>query len=81
VLGVVVNRLNVSLVGTYAYTGSRYLPSFRELSVSVFLVMVGVIVFGLAIKYLRIFDIHDHSGGAAAEPLPEPAHANSGAAL
>lgn len=81
VLGVVINRLNVSLVGTYAYTGSRYLPSFRELSVSVFLVMVGAIVFGLAIKYLRIFDIHGHSGGAAAEPLPEPAPANSGAAL
>jgi len=56
VLGVVVNRLNVSLVGFYSYNHSVYLPSFYEVAISVFLVTVGVVVFGLAVKYLNIYE-------------------------
>ncbi|MBI3892594.1 MAG: Ni/Fe-hydrogenase cytochrome b subunit [Candidatus Wallbacteria bacterium] len=61
VLGVVINRLNVSLVGTYAASGSAYWPSFQELSVSVFLVTAGVLAFGLAVRFLGIFDAHAES--------------------
>lgn len=56
ILGVIVNRFNVSIVGLYAYNRSLYIPSFYEIVISVFLVTIGVIVFGLAVKYLNIYE-------------------------
>ncbi|MBM4046882.1 MAG: Ni/Fe-hydrogenase cytochrome b subunit [Planctomycetes bacterium] len=66
VLGVVVNRLNVAMVGTYASTGSLYLPSFCEIAITLLLVTSGVVAFGLAVKYLDIFE--DASHGAVRAP-------------
>jgi Ni/Fe-hydrogenase subunit HybB-like protein len=56
VLGVVLNRLNVGLFGMMAYTGPVYWPSWTELTITISLVTGGVIVFGLAAKYLPIFE-------------------------
>ncbi|MEW5959931.1 MAG: 4Fe-4S ferredoxin, partial [Chloroflexota bacterium] len=55
VCGVVLNRLNVSLTGLWPYTGQIYFPSWMEMGVTVTLVSLGVIAFGLAVKYLPVF--------------------------
>jgi Ni/Fe-hydrogenase subunit HybB-like protein len=67
ILGVVLNRLNVSIIGLYNYTGVRYIPSFSEVFISIFLITLGVVVFSLAVKYLNIFadvknENHRHRG-------------------
>ena len=61
VFGIVMNRLNVSLTGLLAYTGLIYTPAWTEIAVSVALVTLGVIAFGLAAKYLPVFpDENEH---------------------
>jgi len=55
IFGIVLNRLNVSLIGIWPYTGQIYFPSWMEISVTIALVSVGVIAFGLAAKYLPVF--------------------------
>jgi Ni/Fe-hydrogenase subunit HybB-like protein len=55
IFGVVLNRLNVSMIGLWPYTGNIYLPSWMEITVSVTLVTLGVLAFGLAAKYLPVF--------------------------
>lgn len=54
--GVVLNRLNVSWIGLLPYTGNIYFPSWMELVITISLVSAGVIVFGLAAKYLPVFE-------------------------
>jgi Ni/Fe-hydrogenase subunit HybB-like protein len=53
--GVVLNRLNVGIIGLLPYTGNIYSPSWMEFVVTLTLVSVGVIAFGLAAKYLPVF--------------------------
>lgn len=55
VFGVVLNRLNVSWIGLLPYTGHIYIPSWMEIAVSITLVSLGVLTFGLAAKYLPVF--------------------------
>ena len=64
VLGFVMNRLNVSITGMEAASGTRYLPSGMEIIVSVGLVATGMAVFGFAVRNFSIFP-----GG----PLSHPA--------
>ncbi len=54
-LGFIVNRLNVSLIGFETYAGHHYAPKWTEYSVTLMLAAVGVALFGLAAKYLPIF--------------------------
>jgi Ni/Fe-hydrogenase subunit HybB-like protein len=54
--GVILNRLNVSIVGLYNYTGIRYLPSLIEVLITLFIITIGIVVFNLAVKYLNIFE-------------------------
>ncbi|MEA3336364.1 MAG: Ni/Fe-hydrogenase cytochrome b subunit [Chloroflexota bacterium] len=60
VFGVVLNRFNVSLIGLLPYTGQIYTPSWMELVVTMTLVSLGVIAFGLAAKYLPVFHEEEH---------------------
>ena len=53
--GVVLNRLNVGIIGLLPYTGNIYQPSWMEVVVTLTLVSFGVIAFGLAAKYLPVF--------------------------
>jgi Ni/Fe-hydrogenase subunit HybB-like protein len=53
--GVVLNRLNVGIIGLLPYTGNIYTPSWMEFVVTLTLVSLGVIAFGLAAKYLPVF--------------------------
>ncbi len=55
VFGVVLNRLNVGIVGLLPYTGNVYAPSWMEVVVTTTLVCLGVLVFGLAARYLPVF--------------------------
>ncbi|MDP1832402.1 MAG: Ni/Fe-hydrogenase cytochrome b subunit [Geothrix sp.] len=55
VLGFVMNRLNVSITGMEAASGTRYLPSGMEIIVSVGLVATGMAVFAFAVRTFSIF--------------------------
>jgi len=55
IFGVALNRLNVSLVGLWPYTGRIYFPSWMEIVVTLTLITLGVFAFGLAARYLPVF--------------------------
>ena len=59
IFGIILNRMNVSLIGIWSYAGQIYFPSWMELSITIALVSIGVIAFGLAAKYLPVFP-NDH---------------------
>lgn len=56
VLGLVVGRLNVGITGMVRSTGVDYVPNWQEFAVSIMIVAVGMYAFGLAVKYLPIFE-------------------------
>jgi Ni/Fe-hydrogenase subunit HybB-like protein len=60
--GFLVNRLNVSTTGLEASSGARYFPSWMEVAVTMSIVVIGMMVFRLAVRYLPVF--HDASGEA-----------------
>ena len=55
VFGVVLNRLNVSWIGLLPYTGNIYVPSWMELTITATIVIAGVVVFGLAARFLPVY--------------------------
>jgi Ni/Fe-hydrogenase subunit HybB-like protein len=63
--GIVLNRLNVSMIGLYPYTGVIYTPSWMEILVSVTIISLGVLAFGTAVRYLPVFPEEATEGGAA----------------
>jgi len=74
VLGFITNRLNVSITGIEHWVGHHYLPSFTEFSVTASMVAGGFALFGLAVKYLPIFeDEHEHKPRLSAPQAVEPA--------
>jgi len=74
VVGLVVNRLNVSLTGFEGTQGGHYVPTIAEAVISLMLVGVGVTVFTLAVRYLPIMEkIEEPERLTAAEPSPAAA--------
>jgi Ni/Fe-hydrogenase subunit HybB-like protein len=67
VIGLVVNRLNVSITGLEGAQGGHYVPSLAEGVISLMLVGVGIAAFGLAVRYLPILPVIDEPEPAAAE--------------
>ena len=59
VFGIILNRLNINLIGMWSYTGMIYLPSWMEIVVTLTLITLGVVAFGLAAKYLPVFPEED----------------------
>ncbi|MBI3016233.1 MAG: Ni/Fe-hydrogenase cytochrome b subunit [Candidatus Tectomicrobia bacterium] len=55
ILGVVLNRLNVSITGMAASAGADYFPSWIEVGVSIAIVTTGFTLFALAVRYLNVF--------------------------
>jgi Ni/Fe-hydrogenase subunit HybB-like protein len=53
--GFLVHRLNVSTTGLAASSGVRYFPSWVEISVTLMIVTVGLILFALAVRHLPVF--------------------------
>jgi Ni/Fe-hydrogenase subunit HybB-like protein len=63
-LGFIANRLNVSITGMESAAHMRYIPKWTELAVTAAIIAAGFALFGLAVKYLPIFE----SEKPAAEP-------------
>jgi Ni/Fe-hydrogenase subunit HybB-like protein len=55
VAGGILNRLNVSVVGMWAYTGPIYFPSWMEVVLTLALVSLGVVAFAVTVRYLPVF--------------------------
>lgn len=76
VLGLVANRLNVSVTGMEAAAGTRYLPSVMEVLVSLGLVALGFALFAFAARWLPIFPerraASPESAAERAGPVAEP---------
>jgi Ni/Fe-hydrogenase subunit HybB-like protein len=64
VLGFILYRLNVSITGLERASGTHYVPSWMEMTVSVGLVAIGFVLFALAARYLPIFPVHEHAAPA-----------------
>jgi Ni/Fe-hydrogenase subunit HybB-like protein len=67
VSGFVVNRLNIAVTGMERAAGTRYIPAWTEVAITLSIVGVGITLFTLAVKYLPIFS-HGYP-----EPKKEPA--------
>ncbi|HEY0592424.1 MAG TPA: Ni/Fe-hydrogenase cytochrome b subunit [Thermoanaerobaculia bacterium] len=72
VLGFIMNRLNVATVGMEASSGVRYVPAWPEVAITASIVAVGFAAFGLAAKYLPIFEHAGMAHGHAARSTQEP---------
>jgi Ni/Fe-hydrogenase subunit HybB-like protein len=59
VLGLVINRLNVSLVGIVNNIGASYFPNWQEFWISAFVVLCGALAFGIAARFLPVFPKED----------------------
>ena len=64
IIGFVINRLNVAVTGMTASSGVHYVPSWMELVVTLSIVAVGFVLFGLAVKHLPVFPHEAPSDGA-----------------
>ena len=53
--GIVLNRLNVSMIGLYPYTGMIYVPSWMEIVVTVTIIAFAVLAFGAIARYFPVF--------------------------
>jgi Ni/Fe-hydrogenase subunit HybB-like protein len=69
VLGVVLNRLNVALVGMPDPSGTTYFPRWMEFAVTLGLIASGLLAFGFAVRHFKVFPEHPArsvpGGGAA----------------
>lgn len=54
IIGVVLNRLNVSIIGISRYAGFSYIPSFIEIATTVFIVTLGIGAFCLIVRHFPI---------------------------
>src|SRR5262245_23031362 len=73
VLGFMMHRLNVSVTGLERSSGTHYVPSAMEMTVSVGLVALGFAAFGLAARLLPIFpERRSHHAGPAGPFEEEP---------
>jgi Ni/Fe-hydrogenase subunit HybB-like protein len=59
ILGFVVNRLNVSITGFEAQNGS-YIPAWSEVLITLMLVALGFGLFGLGVRFLKVFPETKH---------------------
>ncbi|MFZ1917519.1 MAG: Ni/Fe-hydrogenase cytochrome b subunit [Terriglobales bacterium] len=68
VLGFITNRLNIALIGFETYVGHHYMPKWTEFSITLMIIAMGFAAFGLAVRYLPIFESeHEHK-------LEQPEH-------
>jgi c(7)-type cytochrome triheme protein len=69
VMGIIMNRLNVSITGMERSSGVSYVPSLTEVSVTLMIVGAGFALFTLAARYLPVFQhVTEESEPEAAWP-------------
>jgi len=61
VLGIILNRLNISVVAFnwHLPSAQRYCPSFMEIATSVFIVTLGIVIYRFIATRMPI--LHEHS--------------------
>ena len=71
-LGFVTNRLNVAVTGMERSVGPafRYIPKWNEIAVTAAIVAAGFAIFGLAAKYLPIFEDEHKQETPSREAVP-----------
>ena len=70
-LGVVLNRMNVTLTAFQLGTGARYIPHVFEVAVSLLVLIAGSALFYLAVKHLPVFGCVDSVQPPPAQKAPE----------
>jgi Ni/Fe-hydrogenase subunit HybB-like protein len=67
IFGFVTNRLNVSITGMEAGSGTHYIPRWTEIAVTLMIVAIGFAVFRIIAQYFPIFEAqHEEAVKAAA---------------
>lgn len=56
IFGFLTNRLNVSLTGMEAASGTHYIPKWTEIAVTLSVIAAGFAIFRFAAKYLPVFE-------------------------
>ena len=64
-LGMILNRFNVSWFGIERLEDVSYIPSLAELSISAAIFSFGIMAFGLAARYLPLFEDEEHASAHA----------------
>jgi Ni/Fe-hydrogenase subunit HybB-like protein len=72
ILGFIANRLNISITGMEAGSGTHYIPKWTEAVVTMAIIAFGFAVFHNAVKYLPIFEEAEEGAGEAPKPVPRP---------
>jgi c(7)-type cytochrome triheme protein len=70
ILGVVLNRLNVSITGMERYAGNVYFPTFLEAATTVFVLGCGFFAFAVIVRYFAVFPASSGHGAVAMEDAP-----------
>jgi Ni/Fe-hydrogenase subunit HybB-like protein len=60
-LGMILNRFNVSWLGIHRLQNVTYIPSFTEISISAAIFAFGILAFGLGARYLPLFEDGEHA--------------------
>lgn len=68
IAGFLLNRLNVSITGLEASSGTHYFPKWTEVSVTLSLVGLGFLFFALAVRYFGVFGSHSAVAEAQRHP-------------
>jgi Ni/Fe-hydrogenase subunit HybB-like protein len=62
IFGFLTNRLNVSLMGMEAASGTIYIPKWTEIMITLSVVAAGFAIFRMAVKYLPVFEEPEEDG-------------------
>lgn len=60
IFGFLTNRLNVSIMGMEAASGTTYIPKWTEIMITLSVVAAGFAIFRMAVKYLPVFAEPEH---------------------
>jgi Ni/Fe-hydrogenase subunit HybB-like protein len=74
ILGVILNRLNTAWIGLLPWTGSNYFPSWIEITITLTLASMGFVIFGIAARYLPLFEHEEptaHAVSVSPAGMPE----------
>ena len=55
VAGFLLNRLNVSITGMEASSGTRYFPTWMEIAITLAILSLGIFLFSLAVRHLPVY--------------------------
>ncbi|MCD4750536.1 MAG: Ni/Fe-hydrogenase cytochrome b subunit [Thermoanaerobaculales bacterium] len=71
VLGMIFNRMNVTVTGFQLGTGASYIPSWMEFVLSIGMVCIGMILFSFAVRNLPVFEEGPLEDPRPTDPIAE----------